>query len=62
MKLRWTIAHDKKLVVVHIRSQLDPEEVRRLYAVDFANALDQLLVRGSSGWRNSRASAFHAPR
>jgi hypothetical protein len=33
MKLTWTIAHDKKLVVLHIRSQLDPEEVRSLYAV-----------------------------
>jgi len=33
MKLTWSIAHDKKLVVVHIRSQLDPEEVRSLYAV-----------------------------
>jgi hypothetical protein len=32
MKLTWTIAHDKKLVVVHIKSQLDPEEVRSLYA------------------------------
>lgn len=32
MQLTWTISHDEKLVVVHIRSQLDPEEVRALYA------------------------------
>jgi hypothetical protein len=31
MKLTWTISHDEKLVVVHIRGQLEPEELRSLF-------------------------------